>query len=894
MRSIVWLTLGAAAAWSVPNVASATPPARFDLLVVPIDFADADGDLGDPVAFETLWEDGLESYYAHVSNGALDLHVDAIDFVFRVPLPQSSFGLVGDVCRRIHPGVWEIGAGNPIGEAEAFGDIEVVDGMGIRPAGTSDDASFYEGILFVQVPPVAGCPYVTPFYGCVAPSLEEIAGVNVPPLLVGYDMADASQDCLIDLPRDYGGAAHELGHMLAFPNLGHPSQYQSRFELMDSGNDPNAPGVFTRWDAAFLDGRQEYFNGWLPATKVVEFSPAIGWGTEVLSPVEWLADDATSPQGLKVATGGGDYYVVECRRTTFPDAALPTAGTVIYRTIDEELRELELLDPAGPLIWDPTMIPLLPHDSVFLPGDYVSDEDNDLFISVGSDSGDGCTVTVVYGPGSAMERPDLGIVPWLTPPENAYETIDLWIDSPCNDFHDPAAPEADKLRYGLQPGFADPTVVGNGDDPCVDNENRIYARVRNLGTAMSSGGALAHFEVTEPLGVGIRGPDGWLRVGTTSVPALAPGDYADVFVPWIPNVPPGAIIDREAFHSCMRLVIEPAGDDGSSSNHDGDREQENINYFEARLMRTSGSYSDAIGEIVIANDDTENDGFGDRTFELVVDSHLPAGWTLDIDGGQRTYVLPPGASKRLPVEITVPPGTALGASYSVDVSAYTARPNPVRGGHEWSLVSSLSIRATTVEDVEVGLDAYADPSWSSPSSIVVNGCLTAELPDETVMIDYVDPQGTKFSQLKTTDAAGCFTDVLWQPWQGIWEVGALWVGNDTHARAVSNVVGVGIGVDFSDGCDITIEAGCGDADTEACVCAADSYCCNVSWDSICVGEVDSLDCGSCGDACTARSIPGARSDAMEACVCRTDPYCCETAWDSICVGEVDSLGCGAC
>lgn len=132
------------------------------------------------------------------------------------------------------------------------------------------------------------------------------------------------------------------------------------------------------------------------------------------------------------------------------------------------------------------------------------------------------------------------------------------------------------------------------------------------------------------------------------------------------------------------------------------------------------------------------------------------------------------------------------------------------------------------------------------------------------------------------------------------------------------------------------------------VCSTDSYCCNVSWDSLCVSEAKSM-CSSCGGAtctpttcsaqgkncgsisngcggtlscgtcatgqtctnnvCTGSSPPsgscahsqcttGAKlTSGCTACVgsiCGVDPYCCNTGWDSICVGEVSSvckLGC---
>ncbi len=100
----------------------------------------------------------------------------------------------------------------------------------------------------------------------------------------------------------------------------------------------------------------------------------------------------------------------------------------------------------------------------------------------------------------------------------------------------------------------------------------------------------------------------------------------------------------------------------------------------------------------------------------------------------------------------------------------------------------------------------------------------------------------------------------------------------------------------ADCCATGAAASCGDLAVQSCVCAADSYCCNNAWDSICVGEVESLGCGSCETTvpCCETGAAGCALPAVESCVCAADSYCCNVAWDSICVGEVESLGCGTC
>jgi hypothetical protein len=88
------------------------------------------------------------------------------------------------------------------------------------------------------------------------------------------------------------------------------------------------------------------------------------------------------------------------------------------------------------------------------------------------------------------------------------------------------------------------------------------------------------------------------------------------------------------------------------------------------------------------------------------------------------------------------------------------------------------------------------------------------------------------------------------------------------------------------------------ANCEPCVgqiCAADPFCCNNSWDNICVGEVQSvcmLPCGGGGcahDKCVTGSALAANCDPCVGQICGVDPFCCNNSWDNICVGEVQSV-----
>jgi hypothetical protein len=93
--------------------------------------------------------------------------------------------------------------------------------------------------------------------------------------------------------------------------------------------------------------------------------------------------------------------------------------------------------------------------------------------------------------------------------------------------------------------------------------------------------------------------------------------------------------------------------------------------------------------------------------------------------------------------------------------------------------------------------------------------------------------------------------------------------------------------------------GCIDSEIEAAICAVDAYCCETAWDSICVGEVTTIVGDNC-DCCLVSSSaegcfePDLSGNGVSDCVCAADPFCCEVVWDSLCVDEVESLGCGTC
>ena len=88
------------------------------------------------------------------------------------------------------------------------------------------------------------------------------------------------------------------------------------------------------------------------------------------------------------------------------------------------------------------------------------------------------------------------------------------------------------------------------------------------------------------------------------------------------------------------------------------------------------------------------------------------------------------------------------------------------------------------------------------------------------------------------------------------------------------------------------------------VCNNDFFCCNTEWDAICV-NIATMVCdtpGSCGDAsagdCGAiNNSPGCNDVACCSAVCAADSFCCDETWDSLCVdsaAELCGIPTGAC
>lgn len=630
----------------------------------------------------------------------------------------------------------------------------------------------------------------------------------------------------------WGGWAHEIGHQLQWHYglwVGHPAGYASGYDLMDSCY-PCGDSVFARSEPPVMSGSSQVFPGWVPQEKVVTVeAPASGSSGEtvVLAPLSEYPENTTASQAIKIPLSPGNYYLVEARTRIHADALLFMQGIwdegVHIMKVEESRTVLnERGDPVPiPVVgidWCDTYLPdkcirsktdprysncysgvrrqrgdvpdyCWPYP-LWHPGDRFVDAANNIEIRVDDiQLQNGYSVTVTRG--AITGHPDILLLPWLTPPMNTWETVDIWVDSSCNGYEDMVG--ASGLRYGRR---GDGSVIGNGDDPCANHENRIYATIRNTGDAPARDIKVT-FKVTEPLGVGVRTPEGWTTIGTvtaTEFPDLAyleAGESTDVYVPWTPSV---TLTEEQimqghfSFHSCIQVMVDPVADEIVVSNQDGIDEQENINNFEARLDPATNLYDPLSDEFYILNRLNIP-----RDFYLFVQSDMPSEWSYSIADGKTAFRFDYGVHK-IPVSINVPQNYPVGKAYRLKVNAYAMTDthhellpddSPLAWRKDSLLVGGVVLEARTVVKTSLAIEAQQDRE----GNVVVTGKLTPGVEHPFIIVDYEYPDSPKIlSRSVQQDADGYFKDIVKPQNLGEWKIRALWQGDREYASAVSNMV----------------------------------------------------------------------------------------------------------
>lgn len=466
----------------------------------------------------------------------------------------------------------------------------------------------------------------------------------------------------------YGRMGHEFGHAFQQNGPGHPSDYNNDFELMDA----NYPGQ----TGAFEKQKTQAFPGWLPPAQYIIADKTVKYDSLCIRALEY--DPATNavPQVIKAKITDSLYYLLSVRVRTlgddlnpsYPPGGIPTEGLLIERVNEGAIDYKKNADGS---ITDQQIVTVMGksgnRNQLWQKGDTADFLASDgirfsvLPVAANNPTSDYYCVRISYDATNSVV-PDVGMRPWRESPGNTYETTDIWIDSPLNGYG--------TYRYGMWNDVQNvPVPRLNGDIPAVESVNRLYARVRNGGTR-NAVDIRVKFQITNPAGTGIAGSNGWIDIGSvdqTTFPALAslaPGAYTDVYIEWTPDVDLTIEMIKSGvfdFHTCVRVVIPAVFGESVYGNTDGDGEQENIFQFEATPL----TGVDFAHSFTLRNDDVTRP----ITYDLALASALPPNWTVDINDGVGTVVIPPNELITVPVTITAAGSAAIGSRFDVKIAA---------------------------------------------------------------------------------------------------------------------------------------------------------------------------------------------------------------------------------
>jgi hypothetical protein len=619
---------------------------------------------------------------------------------------------------------------------------------------------------------------------------------------------------------DWGGWAHEIGHALQDANgrsVIHPAGYGDAYNLMDSCY-PCGAGVFDLTGSPVVGGTLSAFAGWLPASKVTILAPPSSVPTTTTIPLAPLGEPPSTvaaQQGIKIPLTTVDvpvsstdrwrasrYYLVDARRRIGADAF---GAPGLPRLADEGI-EIHEADEAR----DPPVKTIRPCDetpsgrrcegdpgaefptsycdahrwpltsscwpfSLWHPGDTYHGLDG-IAIAVGAQRSDGAyPITITSG--QRTRGPDPYIIPWQTPPMNTWETVDLWVDSSCNGYERPGgrfgigSPHA--LRYGRRPGrtLEERTVISNGDDPCADHENRVYARVHNGGDEPATG-VQVHFKVAYANFADPAHPT-YIDLGTVPVPSIQPGGLAEVYTTWTPS----ATFSNYQLPLEIQATVEPPATNVSTNL----TARENILHYDSRLGRPLWDYP-ALPLPIPPK--------GDPARFIYIRTRAAAGARVGL-GGRASFRLAPGTTERvLPLDVAVPAKATAGQSFvgALDVMELRTELNPLIGP-TWPApprhTDFDTLGGTALIAQVVSVSKVTARVTHTSGAVVVRGRLRPALRAH-LMIDYISPKETgAVHHLVATDSKGFFTDRLARSKPAAWHARVLWTGDASHSAAFS-------------------------------------------------------------------------------------------------------------
>ncbi|MFX0064269.1 MAG: hypothetical protein ACFFC7_19015 [Candidatus Hermodarchaeota archaeon] len=493
----------------------------------------------------------------------------------------------------------------------------------------------------------------------------------------------------------WGRTAHEMGH--AFGLYHTHVGYNSDYSLMARAY----PADLTVY-SLLKDGA----TGWFPSgTNMWTVNKG---ESKTLTVNARYRDIGGDIECVKIPISSTEYYYVEIIRQKSEDAWVGEAGVYIYLVEEDDGDEdcTDQLDTGVGDLWD--------------VGDTFTGTGG-ITVKVDSQPHADAFQLTITNPGTSPA--DLQIDDWGSPPGSPppYETPDIWVDSIVNgwDFY--------RHRYGSVP-------TGIGDEPWANHENRLYARIQNIG-GTDAVGVNVNFYENLPIGVGDSGS--WNLIDTKVVD-VTKGSTKEIYVLWTPTVtlPAGAdgIMD---LHSCVRVTIDPvAGETATGNNH----AQENIGSFEVITGTTKASFEPFIAKFVAEHN------FKYTTPIYVNLVNLGEGWTYEGAGIGELHSLGSGERKEFEVKIIPGPDLRIGDQLEaylmcgyVDWPDYQSADGPYDG--HLKPLGGISVSATIMYRSKLEISAtFDDPEVSIRGnlSFLDEGRMPEEKGDRTVLLEIWD------------------------------------------------------------------------------------------------------------------------------------------------------------
>ena len=569
---------------------------------------------------------------------------------------------------------------------------------------------------------------------------------------------------------------HGLGHqfnlvdLYAHPGVVFPRSYVDEWD--------NMAGLFT--NVHFLAWEKER-AAWITSHgSSIQYipRPATGASYTGLNPIPLFSQESNATnrkaiaigltQGAATLANENVFYFVEARDNTIGfDNSLPGSGVLIYfvnELIPQGQGPAILLDknPGTPTLADAAFTV---GDSRVIPGTGIT-----ITVEAGT-AGAAFNIRVAYTPpvtdyNAFITKGDTingDFIPWFSP--------DIWVDSPKNGFN-----------LGSGPPAADDI-----ENPVTGMVNRIYARISNSGPGTAFDFDV-RFRISEPYHTVGGEADFDQFVGIKHIPSLAqngsPGSPTIVFVEWTP-------VDDGDPHSCV--LVDLINLVGTDTNQHDNLAQENLQEV---TSVTASPFHPVTYRYDLTNPNDEPGLFYFRA------SGVPPDWSVVLN--PKKILLNPGERVEGVATVTPPENAKVCTSEYVQITSWTPRGDtiiPVGGA-----VVKVDLRKQTLLTLDAGVEpcngrniekfvsdenvagrqVAAVKVRESCSRITAKGCTNPKLPNQEIIVKFVDPDGNPVYHTVMTDANGCFEDFLVTVKPGNWVVEAEYEGDKCQGPVVTD------------------------------------------------------------------------------------------------------------